>query len=323
MINPIAIIAGEPNSISSEIIFKSWRLRKKNKYKPLLVIGSFDLLILQKKKLKFPIKIKKLKKNFNLKDLKGNKLPVYNINYKQKKPFEKISTKSNLYIFECFNAALKLVKMKKIFGFINCPISKETLFKNSHKGITEYLSQKEKMTKKTVMLIFNKKLSVSPLTTHIPISEVSKKINKSYIVKKIKIINNFYRKNLKKIPNFAILGLDPHNFSNKRNFNVKKLITSAVREIRKSKIKISGPISPDTSFMLFENNRFDVIFGMYHDQVLTPFKALFKYSGINITLGLPYFRVSPDHGIAENIVGKNIANPKSLIESIKFFNFIK
>ena len=74
--------------------------------------------------------------------------------------------------------------------------------------------------------------------------------------------------------------------------------------------------------MINDKKKFDVIFGMYHDQVLTPFKALFKYSAINITLGLPFIRVSPDHGIAQNIVGKNIANPNSLMHSIKFFNNI-
>ena len=88
-------------------------------------------------------------------------------------------------------------------------------------------------------------------------------------------------------------------------------------------IKITGPVSPDTSFVNYKKNKFDVIIGMYHDQVLTPFKALFGFDAINITLGLPYIRISPDHGIATNIVGKKIANPKSLIESIKFFNFIK
>jgi 4-hydroxythreonine-4-phosphate dehydrogenase len=75
--------------------------------------------------------------------------------------------------------------------------------------------------------------------------------------------------------------------------------------------------------MLFKRYKLDVIFGMYHDQVLSPFKALFEYNAINITLGLPYIRISPDHGVAENIIGKNIANPRSLIESIKFFNYIK
>ena len=74
--------------------------------------------------------------------------------------------------------------------------------------------------------------------------------------------------------------------------------------------------------MFFEKNKIDVIVGMYHDQVLTPFKTLFKYNAINITLGLPFVRISPDHGIATNIIGKKIANPKSLIESIKFFNYL-
>ena len=93
--------------------------------------------------------------------------------------------------------------------------------------------------------------------------------------------------------------------------------------MKKSKIKVIGPLSPDTSFMISKRYNLDVILGMYHDQVLTPFKALFKYDAINITLGLPYFRISPDHGIAKNLIGKKIANPKSLIESIKFFNYVK
>ena len=89
MTKPIAIIAGEPNSISSEIIFKSWKLRKQYIHKPLLVIGSIQLLNLQKKKLKYHIRIKKIKSNFNMKDLNGNELPVYNVEYKQKNPFKK------------------------------------------------------------------------------------------------------------------------------------------------------------------------------------------------------------------------------------------
>ena len=97
----------------------------------------------------------------------------------------------------------------------------------------------------------------------------------------------------------------------------------AIKFIKKTKIKIIGPISPDSGFLLFKKNKFDVIFGMYHDQVLSPFKALFKYDGINITLGLPYIRISPDHGVGSDIFGKKIANPLSLIESIKFFNYIK
>ena len=323
MSKPIAIIAGEPNSISSEIIFKSWKLRKKYIHKPFFIIGSFQLINLQMKQLKYKIKIKKINKHFNIRDLNEIELHVYDIDFTQKKPFEKISSKSNEYILSCFEMALKFVKDKKILGFINCPISKEYLFKNKYQGVTEFLSKKLSKKNNEVMLIYNKKLSVSPITTHIPINQVSKKINQYKIVKKVKIINNFYKKFLNKKPNFAILGLNPHNFSTSKKSEEKKIIIPAIKSFKKSKIKVIGPISPDSSFINSERKKFDVILGMYHDQVLTPFKALFKYDAINITLGLPFIRTSPDHGTAVDITGKNIANPKSLIESIKFFNLIK
>ena len=324
MNKPIAIIAGEPNSISSEIIFKCWKLKKKYIHKPLFIIGSVQLLNLQMKQLKYKIKIKKINKHFKIRDLNEIELPVYDIDYTQKKPFEKISSKSNKYIFKCFEVALKFVKDKKILGFINCPISKEYLFKNKHQGVTEFLSKKlNKKKNNEVMLIYNKKLSVSPITTHIPLNQVSKKINKYKIVEKVKIINNFYKKFLNKKPNFAILGLNPHNFSISKKSEEKKIINKAIKSLVKLKINAKGPVAPDSSFVIFKKYKFDVIIGMYHDQVLSPFKALYNFFAINITLGLPYIRISPDHGIAEDIVGKKIANPNSLIESIKFFNYIK
>ena len=323
MKKPLAIIAGEPNSISSEIIFKSWKLRRQYTHKPLFIIGSIRLLNLQKKKLKHRIKIKKINKNFKINELNGTELPVYDIKYNQKKPFEKISDKSNKYIFKCFDVALKFIKNKKILGFVNCPISKESLFKNKHQGVTEFLSKKVDKKNNEVMLIYNKSLSVSPITTHIPLSQVNKKISQYNIIKKVKIINNFYKKIFNKKPNFAILGLNPHNFSSSTKSEEKRIINKAIKELTKMNIKVTGPVASDSSFMIFKKYKFDVIIGMYHDQVLAPFKALYNFSAINITLGLPYIRISPDHGVAENITGKRIANPNSLIESIKFFNYIK
>jgi len=318
----IAIIAGEPNSIASEIIFKSWQLRRQYIHKPLFIIGSIHLLNLQKKKLNYQIKIKKIDNNFKINDLKSNELPVYDIKYKQKKSFEKISNKSNKYILKCFDYAMELAESKKILGFINCPISKESLFKKKHQGITEFLSKKSGNSGNEVMLIYNNKLSVAPITTHIPLNQVSLKIQKLKIIKKVKIINAFYYKVFNKKPNFAILGLNPHNFSPSKKSVEKKIICKAIKSLIKSKIKVLGPIPTDSSFMIFKKYKFDVIIGMYHDQVLTPFKAIYNYNAINITLGLPYIRISPDHGVAEDIIGKKIANPRSLIESIKFFNHI-
>jgi len=196
------------------------------------------------------------------------------------------------------------------------------LFKKKHQGITEFLSKKFNVNGKEVMLIFNPKLSVSPITTHIPLDKVKSQIKKSKIIKKVKVIDAFYRKNFKKKPNIAILGLNPHNFSPSNKSVEKKIIYSAVKSLIKSKIKVTGPVSTDSSFVNIKKFKYDVIVGMYHDQVLTPFKALFNYKAINITLGLPFLRISPDHGVAEDITGKKIANPESLIESIKFFNNI-
>ena len=323
MKKPIAIIAGEPNSISSEIIFKSWKSKNKYKHKPFFIIGSVKLLNFQMKKLKYNIKIKKIDNNFEMKDLLSNKLPVFDIKYNQKKPFENLSTKSKVYIFKCFDLASKLANKKKIIGFINCPISKEFLFKNRHQGVTDYLSKKENKKNNAVMLIFNKKLSVCPITKHIPIDQVSKKINNLEIVNKVKTINNFYKKHFSKKPNFALLGLNPHNYYSSKKSKSKRNIDKALKTLKKLKINIKGPIASDTSFMISKKYKFDVIIGMYHDQVLTPFKALYKFKAINLTLGLPYIRISPDHGIGKDIMGKKIANPDSLIESIKFFNFIK
>jgi len=318
----IAIIAGEPNSISSEIIFKSWNLKKKYPHKPFFIIGSINLIFSQMKKMKYKIKIKEIKENFQIKELLDDCLPIYNVDYKQKKPFEKISSKSSKYIFKCFDSAIKFAKNKKIVGFINCPVSKEALFEKKHQGITEFISSKIGKKGDEVMLIYNKKLSVVPVTTHIPIKLVSKNIKKDLIIEKVKTVNRFYEKFFKKSPKIAILGLNPHNFSNSNKFNEQEIINKSIKKLLKLKIKVVGPIAADSSFVVYKKYKFDIIVGMYHDQVLGPFKALFKFDAINITLGLSYLRVSPDHGVGENIVGKKIANPYSLIKSIKFFNYI-
>ena len=98
--------------------------------------------------------------------------------------------------------------------------------------------------------------------------------------------------------------------------------SALVKYLKKKRYNIYGPISADTIFLKNNRNKFDIIIGMYHDQVLGPIKTLFEYDAINVTLGLPFQRVSPDHGPNENMLGKNISNPLSLIKAIKFLNKI-
>ena len=170
------------------------------------------------------------------------------------------------------------------------------------------------------MLIHNQKLSVVPLTTHIDIKDVTNKINFDLIKLKVTTLNKFYLKLFNKKPKIAILGLNPHNSENRINSIEKKIIMPAIIKLRKLNININGPFPADTVFNKKNIITYDVIVGMYHDQVLAPFKALYGYDAVNITLGLKYLRISPDHGTAQDIIGLNKANPKSLINSINFLN---
>ena len=170
------------------------------------------------------------------------------------------------------------------------------------------------------MLIYNKNLSVCPITTHLPLKDVSKKISKQKIIEKAKLIYTFYEKNLDIRPRIAILGLNPHCESMDKFNEDQKIIKPAVNYLKRKKYNVSGPFSADTMFLKDNRYKFDVIIGMYHDQVLTPLKTIFEYDAINITLGLPFLRISPDHGPNEKMLGKNISNPTSLIKAINFLD---
>ncbi len=317
--NPIIIAAGEPNSIFLEIFFKS--IEKKKFKSPLIIISSKKLLLEQMKKLGFNYEINTIDKNFKeFKRLNNKKINLINVNYEFNKCFDKISDNSNSYINETFNIALYILNKNKFSKFINGPISKKHFLKGKKLGITEYLAEKTKKKNKVAMLIFNKKLSISPITTHLALKDVHKHISKQKIYTHIKLITEFYKKNFKKNPKIAITGLNPHCESNFRNCEESAIIIPAIKNLKKKKFNIEGPFPADTIFMKNNLKKFDIIVGMYHDQVLTPMKALFGFDAINITLGLPFVRVSPDHGPNSSMLGKNLSDPKSLIEALKFLD---
>jgi 4-hydroxythreonine-4-phosphate dehydrogenase len=315
---PIIIVGGEPNSVFLEIFFKSL---KTNNYKsPLIIIASKRLLQEQMRKLYFDFKINDINKE--LKDfskLNNNKINLINVDYNFSKCFDKITSKSNKYINETFKTALNFIKHNNLSKFINGPVSKKTFLKGKTLGITEYLAKKTKKND-VAMLIFNKNLSVSPLTTHLALKNVHKKITKQKIYKQVKLINSFYKKKFNKLPRIAITGLNPHCESNFQNSEEDKIIIPAIRQLRLKNNKINGPFPADTIFTKSLLKKYDVIIGMYHDQVLSPMKALFDFDAINITLGLPFTRISPDHGPNYSMLGKNLSNPKSLIKALKFLD---
>ncbi len=316
-IKPILIVAGEPNSVFLEIYFKTLKLKKIKS--PLIIITSEKLLKKQMRILKFKKSIKLCNwKNLDKEKLDNKSINLINVNFYQKKAFEKISMKSNKFIEESFRIAFKILRKGKIKKFINGPISKKYFLKNKYLGITEYISE-EFSSKDTCMLIYNKKLSVCPLTTHLPIKKVTKNINRKLIIQKVKLINTFYKKNLGFSPKIAILGLNPHCESIDKYNEDERIVKPTIKNLNKN-YKVKGPFPADTLFTQNVRKKFDVVVGMYHDQVLTPIKTLYEYDAFNVTLGLPFIRISPDHGPNETMLGKNLSNPLSLIQAIKFLD---
>ena len=318
---PIILVAGEPNSIFFEILFKI--LKKKKIKSPLVLIASHRILSLQMKKLNFQKKIKilNLKRITNYK-LSNNSINLINVDYNQKKAFVKISNKSNNYIRRCFEIAIILLKSNYSNKLINGPISKKNFLKKKFLGITEYFAEKFNK-KKIAMLIYNNNLSVCPVTTHLPLKEVSKFIQKKLIFEKVQLINDFYKTYIGFKPKIALTGLNPHCESTNKFNEDEKIIKPTISDLKKRKFKVYGPYPADTIFLKNNRKKFDVIIGMYHDQVLTPIKTLFEYDAINITLGLPFLRISPDHGPNETMLGKNLSSSLSLYKAISFLEKIK
>ena len=313
----IIIVSGDPNSINSEIISKCWKKLNKSLKKRIFIISNYRLLKQQFNKLGFSNKIEKVK-DFN-EIGKSENLKIIDIKLNFKNEFNVPKIASSKFVIESLNLAHKLALRDDVCGLINCAISKNLLNKNKI-GVTEYLANKCKLNNSSeVMLIRNESFSVSPITTHINIRDVSRKIKKINIINKVKTINNWFKKKMNKKPKIAILGLNPHNAEYRKDSEEKKIIIPSINELKKLKINIQGPLASDTIFMKDFKN-FDVVIGMYHDQVLTPFKSLFKFDAINVTLGLKYLRVSPDHGVAINLIKRNKANSLSLLKCVNFIN---
>ena len=201
----ILVILGEPYSTFSEIIGKYFK-RKKKLEKKIILVGCKSLLKKQLHDLNYLFELNEIK---SIKKAKKNVVNIIDVKFNYKKIYSKVSIKSNNYIRKCFDISLKILKSNTDCILINGPITKKTFLKKRYLGITEYLAKKTNSNRE-IMLIYNENLSVSPITTHIPIKNVTKKISKKIIIKNTSMINEFYKKHFNKKIKIAILGLNPH-----------------------------------------------------------------------------------------------------------------
>ena len=316
--NRTIVIEGDPEGVFLELFFKTLKSKSFKNY--LILICSKNNLQKQMNKAKF-------KKKINLLDIKKTneillkKKEINLIDVKLKKTKNKKLNNKNIkaYIEKCFEISFKLIKEGFANKLINGPVDKKIFLKNKFLGVTEYVSNKFNK-KKTGMLIYNKQLSVCPVTTHLPLRNVSRSINRNIIQDKINLVNDFYLKYLKLKPRIAVTGLNPHCESILKFNEDEKIIKPAIKTMKKRNINVKGPFPADTIFSSKNRKLFDVVIGMYHDQVLAPIKALYEFDAINITMGLPFLRATPDHGPNKQMAGKNISNPTSLIRALEFLD---
>ncbi len=286
----ISILLTDPDSINELLLLKSYKYLKKCRLKKIYFVGDKNLF----------------KKIF------------YKYNDNQKFEFIHIDYNNNwtIYIKKTIKISTELFNNKKISYVINLPLNKKKFFKNQYNGFTEFFSKTLDNKKDENMLLFNKNFSVCPLTTHIEIKKVESQIKKDKLVKTIKNISYFYKTIIKKKIKIVVLGLNPHASKDLPKNNKDNKVISKVIESLKGKVDIEGPVSADTAFYKTNNK---VYVGMYHDQVLIPFKMKNKFDGLNITIGKKIIRLSPDHGTGKELIKKShLVNNYSFLSCIKF-----
>ena len=317
----ILITAGEPASISSEITIKAIKKLKKESKSELILITDPSLIKQEIKNLNKSAELNILDKKLNFKDYKNDFINIIPIKLNEKTIPGVLNKKNSDFVLKSIKMSVDFLLQKKANAVVTNPINKFIMKSSNFKfnGHTEYLGHLSKFNKKPIMMLESEKLRVVPLTTHIPISSVSKKLNTKMIVEKIIILNNELI-NIYKIknPKIYISGLNPHSGDGgKIGKEELTLICPAIRKLEKLGLNVKGPFPGDTLFQKNKIKEYDVAVCMYHDQALIPIKTLYSGNIINTTLGLDFIRTSPDHGTALDIAGKKKADPNSLILAIK------
>lgn len=229
------------------------------------------------------------------------------------------TNESSIAALSAIKIAANDLKEGKINGVVTAPISKEHIKKIQ----PDFIGHTELFTNlfegiESLMFLVSEKVKTATLTGHIPLSEVASTISRKKIVAKTKILIKSLEKDFNIIkPKIAILGLNPHASDNGAIGNEEQeLIIPAIQNLKESDYLVYGPYPADGFFGAGTYKKFDGVLGMYHDQVLTPFKTIAFEDGVNFTAGLPVTRTSPDHGTAFDIAGKNLADETSLRQAL-------
>ncbi|MFA4991842.1 MAG: 4-hydroxythreonine-4-phosphate dehydrogenase PdxA [Candidatus Omnitrophota bacterium] len=222
--------------------------------------------------------------------------------------------------FGAIKKAARLFANREAGGLVTAPVNKAAINKSGipFKGHTEYLAEAAGV-KRFAMMLCGGPLKVTIVTRHTPLKKVSSSLNKRSIIDAIILTDSALKRYFGiSRPRIGVCGLNPHcGEGGEIGDEEEKIIRPAVRSIKRALPGVRGPISGDAIFYMAYKGGLDAVISMYHDQGLGPLKMIAFEKGVNVTLGLPFVRTSPDHGTAYDIAGKGIANPSSMKEAIK------
>ena len=224
-------------------------------------------------------------------------------------------------IIDVIKRGVSLVEQRSASALVTCPINKKALIEGAgfeHPGHTEFLADLADV-EEVAMMLASDMLKVVPATIHIPLRDVPKALTPDVLSRAVRVTHNAMVRDFGiERPTIAIAGLNPHagegGLIGREELD---MIIPVLNELRAERINLIGPLSADTMFHAEARETYDVAVCMYHDQALVPIKTLDFAGGVNVTLGLPFVRTSPDHGTAYDIAGRDKADPTSLIAALR------
>jgi 4-hydroxythreonine-4-phosphate dehydrogenase len=316
---PLVLTIGEPAGIGGEIALKAWRAREAEHLPPFFVLDVPERLKELAASLRLDVPLRAIAAPEEATAIFPSALPVLPIALPERVVPGKLNSGNAPAVIAAIKHGVELVQQGRAVAIVTNPIQKETLYAAGfpHPGHTEYLAELAGGVTPVMMLV-GPALRVVPVTIHRALREAIESLRTADIVTAGKITAAGLQRDFAIArPRLAIAGLNPHAGENGAMGREDiEIVAPAVAALRAAGIDATGPLAPDTMFHAAARARYDVAICMYHDQALIPLKTLDFDRGVNITLGLPFIRTSPDHGTALDIAGKGLASPASLIAAL-------
>ena len=323
-VRTIALTCGEPAGVAPEITAKAWLALRDVSGARFFLIGDCDYFISRAEMAGVPVPTVKISATEEALTNFSAALPILHRPLAVHPKPGIIDPATAKGVIATIDEGVALTMAGDAAALVTNPIQKEALYAAGfrHQGHTDYLAAlagKNGQRVHEVMMLVAKGLRAVPLTVHIPFKDVPIALSTGMIVTQAHVVANDLQKYFGITrPRLAFTGLNPHAGENgTMGREEQTIIIPALNQLRAEGLTVAGPLPADTAFHEEARANYDAILCMYHDQALIPVKTLDFHGGVNVTLGLPFIRSSPDHGTALGIAGTGKANPQSLIAALK------